>query len=216
MPDDAPSVLLATGDDALHEQLVGTLTAAGFALGGRCRSAASAVEAARSAGPDLVLLDARVAGDVLEAVTAVYRDRLAHTVLLMAEVDGHLLADAVIAGAAGAVAIDELRSLPASLRAVLVGEPALSRKLVARLLIEYRTRHLMGTGDGPVAVLTRREREVLELLRRGRTTQEVARELYLQPVTIRSHVAAAVRRLGVGSREEALQLLDGHDGALGR
>ncbi|MBC7291891.1 MAG: hypothetical protein H5T83_11245, partial [Actinotalea sp.] len=152
MLDDAPSVLLATGDDALHAQLVEALTAEGFVVGGRCRSASRCVDAARAGGVDLALLDVRVAGDVLEAVTALHRERLAGTVLLMAQVDEHLLADAVLAGAAGAVAVDELRALPASLRAVLAGEPALSRKLVARLLIEYRTRHAMGTGDGPVAV----------------------------------------------------------------
>lgn len=209
MVDDAPTVLLATGDDALHGRLVDALTAGGFRVGGRCRATGRCVEAARDGQVDLVLLDARLTGDVLDAVASLHRERLA-TVLLMAEVDEHLLADAVLSGAAGAIAVDELRALPASLRAVLAGEPALSRKLVARLLIEYRTRHAVGNGDGRVAELTRREREVLELLRRGRSTQEVAQELFLQPVTVRSHVASAVRRLGVADREEALRLIDGH------
>jgi DNA-binding NarL/FixJ family response regulator len=211
MADDAPSVLLATGDDALHERLVDVLAAGGFLVCGRCRSAGRCVEAAREARVDLVLLDARLTGDVLDAVASLHHQRVAPSVLLMAEVDEHFLADAVLLGAAGAIAVDELRALPASLRAALAGEPALSRKLVARLLIEYRTRHANGNGDGRVAQLTRREREVLELLRRGRTTHQVAQELFLQPVTVRSHVASAVHRLGVRDREEALRLLSGKD-----
>lgn len=215
MTNDPPTVLLVTADDALHDEVVRVLVASGFVMSGRSRSARRAVDDARSSTPSLALLDVRVTGDVLGVVSVAYRERLTETVLLMVEVDEQLLADAITRGAAGVVAVDELRSLPASLRAVLVGEPALSRTLVARLLSEYRTRHTQGAADGPLALLSRRERDVLELLRRGRTTQEVARELFLQPVTVRSHVASAVHRLGVANRAEALRLLDGREKADG-
>lgn len=209
MPSSSPTVLLVTGDDVLHEELAAVVAAAGFEVCGRCRSTATALDAARRAHPAIALLDVRATGDVLGAISVLHQEALTESVVLMADVDERLLADAIIRGAAGAVAVDELRSLPASLRAVLAGEPALSRRLVARLLIEYRARDAMGRRDGPLAVLSRREREVLELLRRGRTTQEVATELFLEPVTVRSHVASAVRHLGVANREEALRLLQG-------
>lgn len=208
MAHDAATVLLVTGDDALHEQLVDVLRADGFAVNGRCRSAASAPDLARRSGAALVLLDVRVVGDVLEAVSTIHHEGRAHVVVLMTEPDAQILADAVLRGAAGAVATDDLPTLPASLRAVLVGEPALSRKLVARLLVEYRVRYAMGERDGPLRSLSPRQRDVLELLRRGRSTRQIADELFLEPVTVRSHVASAVRRLGVGSRDEALRLLD--------
>lgn len=181
MSTDSPTVLLMTGDDALHEELTVVLAAAGFEVCGRCRSTTAALDVARRVRPVIALLDIRTAGDVLAAISVLHRETTTESVVLLQHVDEHVLADAIIRDAAGAVAVAELRSLPASLRAVLAGEPALSRKLVARLLLEYRVRDAIGRGDGPSAVLSRREREVLELLRRGRTTQEVARELFLQP-----------------------------------
>jgi DNA-binding CsgD family transcriptional regulator len=52
--------------------------------------------------------------------------------------------------------------------------------------------------------LTRREREVLRLLAQGRTTQEIADQLYLSPRTVLTHVAHILGKLGVDSRTAAI------------
>ena len=50
---------------------------------------------------------------------------------------------------------------------------------------------------------------MLELLREGRTTAEVAARLFISKVTVRSHICAIVRKLGVADRQAAIQRLSG-------
>ncbi len=56
----------------------------------------------------------------------------------------------------------------------------------------------------PGAELTRREEEVLRLLRSGLRTAEIGRSLSLSPVTVRRHISAGVAKLGVADRQEAI------------
>ena len=56
-------------------------------------------------------------------------------------------------------------------------------------------------------VLTDREWEVLELMSHGLTTFEIADRLFIEPVTVRTHVSAILKKLHVSSRKAALQLL---------
>ena len=56
--------------------------------------------------------------------------------------------------------------------------------------------------------LTRREWEVLDLVRDGLTTGEIAERLFVTPETVRTHIAAAMRKLEVPDREAALRLLE--------
>jgi DNA-binding NarL/FixJ family response regulator len=56
--------------------------------------------------------------------------------------------------------------------------------------------------------LTDREWEVLELMRLGLSTEQIAERLFITPVTVRTHVSAILKKLHVANREEAVQLLD--------
>jgi DNA-binding NarL/FixJ family response regulator len=69
--------------------------------------------------------------------------------------------------------------------------------------------------DSTAVRLTSREREILELLQRGLRTTEIAKRLFIEQVTVRSHVCSIVRKLGVPDRQEAIRLLDGADGSPG-
>ena len=62
--------------------------------------------------------------------------------------------------------------------------------------------------------MTRREWEVLDLLCEGAGTGEIAKRLFLSQVTVRRHVSAIVRKLGVSSREEAVKLVQRTDETL--
>ncbi len=68
-----------------------------------------------------------------------------------------------------------------------------------------RERGVRAVPRGPraVGVLTRREREVLELLAEGLTNRELAARLYLTPKTVEHHVRSVLRKLGLRSRAEA-------------
>jgi DNA-binding NarL/FixJ family response regulator len=70
-----------------------------------------------------------------------------------------------------------------------------------------RRRALMPSREGEPR-LTSREWEVLELMRRKMTTAQIARTLVVSPATVRSHVAAILRKLRVADREAAVRLLD--------
>jgi DNA-binding NarL/FixJ family response regulator len=92
---------------------------------------------------------------------------------------------------------------------VLAGEAALPRSLTARVIEEFRgrgKRRLPFTGERGAA-LTSREWEVLDLMRDGLSTAEIAERLFVSRVTVRRHVSGILRKLQVGSREEALEQL---------
>ena len=88
----------------------------------------------------------------------------------------------------------------------------MQRTLVVRVIEEFRNRQrrrpLRLSRDRAVE-LTEREWEILEELRDGHTTQEIADALGIAPVTVRRHVSATLAKLRVSSRAEALRLLDG-------
>ena len=121
------------------------------------------------------------------------------------------LLDAIHAGAVGYLMLDtSFARLPQVLHGVLAGEAAVSRKLMLRLINELRTqgrrKRLAVAGHG--VELTCREWEVLTMMHEGLSTSDAAARLFVSPVTVRRHLSAAVRKLGVRDREAALRLVD--------
>jgi DNA-binding NarL/FixJ family response regulator len=147
------------------------------------------------------------------AAAAEIARRLPETRLVMLTVsrDDDDLFDALRAGASGYLLKDIERSkLPEALRSVLDGEAQLPANLVARVLDEFRgrfTRQRVLLERRPAVDLRPREWEVLELLRDGLTTAEIAARLFIAEVTVRSHVSAILRKLRVPDREAAVRLL---------
>jgi DNA-binding NarL/FixJ family response regulator len=172
-----------------------------------------AVEAARRERPDVCLLDIHMPGDGIRAAETISRE-LPDTAVVMLTVSraDEDLFDALRAGASGYLLkdIDPAR-LPHALQGVLDGEAALPRRLVALLIEEFRERRrrrripLVGRRS---VELTDREWEVLDLMRDGLPTDEIAARLFISPVTVRTHVSAILRKLHVTTREDALKLLE--------
>jgi DNA-binding NarL/FixJ family response regulator len=69
---------------------------------------------------------------------------------------------------------------------------------------------------GPAARLTPRERKVVSLIGMGRSTDEIARELYITPATVRTHVRNAMAKLKVHTRAQLVARIlagpNGHNG----
>jgi DNA-binding NarL/FixJ family response regulator len=121
------------------------------------------------------------------------------------------LFEALRAGARGYLLkdIDPARLGPA-LEGVLAGEAALPRNLVTRLMEEFRGRDSRPTrAQGPLATLTSREWDTLDLMRQGLTTAEIAERLFVSPVTVRTHIAAILRKLQVSDRQAAIHIAGG-------
>jgi DNA-binding NarL/FixJ family response regulator len=178
-----------------------------------CALAADAPEAVRAAvreQPDVCLLDVRMPGGGLAAVWEIAA-RLPRTKIVMLTVsddDADLLA-AVRAGADGYLPKTmNLQRLPDALAGVQLGEAAMPRTLVARLIEHFhgrepRWRQLV-VDDSTGGRLTSREWEVLEMLEHGMSTGEIATELVLSASAVRVHIAAIVRKLGVPDRAAAI------------
>lgn len=54
------------------------------------------------------------------------------------------------------------------------------------------------------SVLTKREREVFELLVQDKTTKEIAQKLYISEKTVRNHISNVIQKLGVSGRSQAV------------
>ena len=101
-----------------------------------------------------------------------------------------------------------------ALSAVLDGEAALPRALVARVVEAFRTSGGGSWSRVPVlghrpARLTTREQEVLEALGEGLTTAEISERLFISTVTVRSHISSILRKLRVPNRAGAVRVLRG-------
>ena len=182
-----------------------------FVVCAEVADAAAAVDAALREHPDLCLLDIRMPGSGISATREI-TTRLPDTkvVLITVSLDDEDLLNALRAGAVGYLLKDiDPKRLPHALNDALEGGAAIPRRLVARVVAEFRDH---GPRRRPVDVagydLTSREWEVLALLRQGLSTAQIASKLFVSRATVRSHIAAVLKKLQLPNRE-ALQDLDG-------
>jgi DNA-binding NarL/FixJ family response regulator len=213
-------VLVADDHPPTRAGVRAALERAAFSVCAEAADAPAAVEAARRERPDVCLLDIHMPGDGIRAAETIARElpETAVVMLTVSRADEDLFS-ALRVGASGYLLKDiDPGRLPHALLGVLDGEAALPRRLVALLMEEFRERRrhrripLLGRRS---VELTDREWEVLDLMRKGLSTQEIADQLFISPVTVRTHVSAILRKLHVSSREAALELLDG-DGSSSR
>ncbi len=127
--------------------------------------------------------------------------------------DQNVLLAALESGAAGFVTrTSPLNDLILAIRAVHRGEamvpPAMLGPLLAALI---RRRREQAAVLQRISMLTRREREVLVLVRRGADSRTIADELVISPETARTHVQNVLTKLGVHSRIEAAALIGPDD-----
>lgn len=184
----------------------------GFQVCAEAADAAEAVQLALREKPDVCLLDIRMPGNGV-AATWELTARLPDTkivILTVSDADADLFA-ALRAGAAGyLLKTMNLERLPHALRGVMDGEAPVQRMLVTRILERFQgsdpRRRRIAVPGTEAARLTSREWEVLDLLSRGHTTAEMARELDLSQSAVRVHIAAVVRKLGVRDREAAVEM----------
>ncbi|MBU8905097.1 helix-turn-helix domain-containing protein [Desertibacillus haloalkaliphilus] len=63
---------------------------------------------------------------------------------------------------------------------------------------------MKGSEYGPKPLLTKREREVFELLVQDQTTKEIAQQLFISEKTVRNHISNTMQKLGVKGRSQAV------------
>lgn len=181
-----------------------------FEVVAEAADAPGAIEAAVAKIPNVCLLDVHMPGSGISAVWEITA-RLPQTKVVMLTVskeDRDLLA-ALKAGAAGYLLKDmDPRRIPHALSSVLDGEIAVPRALVGSVIEEVRdrgARRRVPVGDDVSAQLTSREWQIVNLARHGLPTAQIARRLTVSPVTVRTHLNAAMKKLGVKDREELVE-----------
>jgi DNA-binding NarL/FixJ family response regulator len=186
-----------------------SLEESGFTVCAEVATAAAAVEACLLHHPDVALLDVHMPGSGIAAARRISGGSPdTAVVMLTVSRDDADLFEALRAGARGYLLkdIDPDRLGPA-LEGVLAGEAALPRNLVTRLMDEFRERDDRSPRpQGPLAKLTSREWDTLDLMRQGLTTAQIAERLFVSPVTVRTHVSAILRKLQVADREAAVRV----------
>ena len=194
----------------------GALEADGFTVVAEVGDARKAIDATIEHAPDVALLDIHLPGGGIAAASEISR-RLPDTaiVMLTASRDDDDLFEALRAGASGYLLKDmDPDRLGNALRGVIAGEAALPRSLMAKVVGEFRTKPRRRIGlKGATARLTSREAEVLDLLGRGMTTEQIAERLFVGKVTVRTHVAAILKKLRVADRDAAARIARGETSA---
>ncbi|MFC9944186.1 response regulator transcription factor [Streptomyces pratensis] len=176
---------------------------------GQAATGLEAVETARSARADLVVMDIRMPElDGIEATRRIAADEdlagVKVLVLTTYDTDDHVV-EALRAGASGFLVKDTLPAeLLAAIKTVAAGESLLSPGPTARLIARFLSGPsvpALGTPGGPER-LSERERQVLTLVARGLNNAKIAETLGLSPLTAKTHVSRIMGKLGARDRAQ--------------
>ena len=176
---------------------------------GEAADGREAVQLARAHGVDVLLMDIRMPGlDGLAATRLICADeQLAGVrvlILTTFEFDEYV-AEALRAGASGFLGKGmRPEELLAAVRTVAAGDsllsPTATRSLITRFLAQPEP---AGSADpGRLDVLTPRERDVMALVARGQSNEDIALRLLLSPLTVKTHVNRAMAKLGARDRAQ--------------
>ena len=179
---------------------------------GEATDGEEAVRLARELTADVILMDIRMHGiDGLEATRRISADEdlagVKVVILTTFDIDDYVF-EALEAGASGFLLKDaEPDELVRAVRAAAAGDALLSPSVTRRLIADYarrpRPRRLASGGLG---VLTEREREVMALVARGLSNDEIAARLVVSPLTAKTHVSRILAKFGARDRGQLVML----------
>ncbi|HET9260359.1 MAG TPA: response regulator transcription factor [Acidimicrobiia bacterium] len=202
------TVLIVDDAELFRQALKAAFNQEGFDVVAVAADAMAGIDLAREHEPDLVMLDLLMPGmSGLEVVATILKaSPRSRVVLLTASESAEDLLAAVKAGASGYLTKDTpLPRLASDMRDVLAGGAAISPAMGGKLFSALRD---LLKHSGATALrrpeLTGREIEILGLVGGGKTSKEIADELFISENTVRNHVRNILDKLGMKSRFEAV------------
>jgi DNA-binding NarL/FixJ family response regulator len=193
-------VAIAEDSVLLREGLARLLGDAGFDVVARCADADELRQATAALAPDVVVVDIRMPPTHTdEGLRAAVDIRAAHPsigVLVLSQYVEPALAMTLFADSADGVGyllkdrISDVAEFVAAVRRVAGGGAAVDPQIVSALLSRRRA-------DDPLAVLTPREREVLELMATGHSNQGIADRLFITVRAVEKYVSSIFGKLGI-------------------
>ncbi len=175
-------------------------------LVGQAANGEEAVRLARELRPNVFLMDVRMPVlDGIEATRRITADPATTDVRVLIlttfDLDEYVFS-ALRAGASGFLLKDVgPEALLDGIRVVAAGDALLAPRITRRLIEQYSRRpEGVLLDDRALAVLTEREREVLALVGKGLSNQEIAERLYMSPATAKTHVVRTMSKLHAGDR----------------
>lgn len=177
----------------------------GFEVVAECTDGSEVPAAVAEHRPDVVVMDLRMRGvGGIEATRRLLAEPDAPPVLVLTTFDDdELLSGALRAGASGFLLKDApAEELVRAVRAVAGGQALLDPAVTGRVLAAYRGD---GRADGVVPEeLSPRELDVLRLMARGLSNSEIAAELVISEVTVKSHIGRIFTKLDLRDRAAAI------------
>jgi DNA-binding NarL/FixJ family response regulator len=204
--------ILLADDHALFRSGIASLLSQqdDFEVVGEAQNGAEAFEKAKELMPDIILMDVYMpGGDGLEATRRI-KEALPYVpiIILTVSEEDQALFEAIKSGAQGYLLKKiEPRELFEMIRGVSRGDAPISRATAAKILGEF-ARHgeqaSLEQSAHPEDKLTRREREVLELLTGGVTNKEIANTLCISENTVKNHLRNILDKLHLENRVQAV------------
>ncbi|GEB55301.1 response regulator [Streptomyces gardneri] len=174
---------------------------------GEAATAEQALARGPALRPDVAVLDVRLPDGDGISVCRELRSRMPEVACLMLTSfdDEDALLDAIMAGASGYV-LKQIKGsdLVSAVRTVATGQSMLDPATTARLMHSLRDPEAAKPPeDERLAVLSDRERSVLDLIGEGLTNRQIAKRLYLSEKTVKNHISRLLGKLGVERRVQA-------------
>jgi DNA-binding NarL/FixJ family response regulator len=198
-------VVLAEDGILLREGLVRLLAEAGFEVAGQCTTADDLLLKVRSYSPDVAIVDIRLppthTDEGFRAAKQIRARYPSVGVLVLSQYLELGLAEELLAESAEGVGyllkdrVSDVKEFAAAVRRVAEGGSALDPTIVSQLLGRRR-------GDDPLATITPREREVLELMAEGRSNQGIAERLVITERAVQKHATSIFTKLGLSTSSD--------------
>ena len=197
-------VVVAEDDVLLREGLASLLERSGYEVAGQAGDGAQLLALARETGPDLVVADIRMppthTTEGLEAAQAI-RQELPETAILMLSAYVEVQhAMELLAGGGGVgyllkSRIADVEEFLDALQRIAKGGSVVDPALVQELVTVRRR-------QDPLAVLSARERQVLELMAEGRSNAGIARRLFVAEGTVEKHISSILTKLNLHEADD--------------